>query len=301
MLYKDAKPGHDLSFSYRTVDTAITEDLQTAFPVKGVEIYNITRDKQTSFQITVAHYQDEQDEPRQAIVFPKTKDTQFAQNIESIRGLAWNSAAQTLIKHSDKNTIFLTWWDNAQRLHLMTGRTSWAWSPLAEAFPKQDVQNVWQAISGGFDHDSNRLKQMADWLAMDADQALKQIKAALPSDRQAYFLVTVEDLARLKEIASLSGQNLAFETRVFFSTDNMHSQIAQVKQWAKQDSTGSYMVHSVPGVGVRAWRIKDKQTEKSLLARILPFSHALEQPLDGVDLVYQSGRGGYLTIYRLNS
>ena len=128
----------------------------------------------------------------------------------------------------------------------MTGRSSWAQSPTTAAFQEPDQQKLWRAISGGFDNQSNRLKQIADWLAMDAEKALQQITATLPDDRPIYFLITVEDLARLQEIATLSGKALPFQTRVFSTTDNMHTQITQVKQWAKQDSTGSYMVQLFP-------------------------------------------------------
>lgn len=301
MLYKNFNKNAALSFNTRTIDTEIAKGLVTAFAIDKVDIFSISRNHQSAFELMVAHYQDHEKQLRQATIFPKTKTTQLSLNIDSQRGQAWNSAAQAINQHSDDNTLFLTWWDNAQRLHLMTGRKVWAHAPSAAAFQKQDERQLWREIGGGFEPENKRLKQLANWLVMDADQALIQIKKALTPDQQAYFLVTVEDLARLKEIANLSEQPLPFQTRVFATTDNMHTQISQVKTWAQQDSTGSYMVHSIPGVGVRAWRIKGSVTENSLLARLLPFSHALEKPLDGIDLVYRSEHGGYLSIYRLNN
>jgi hydroxylamine oxidation protein HaoB len=108
----------------------------------------------------------------------------------------------------------------------------------------------------------------------------------------------LDDLARLSEIEALSGVSLPFEARFFPGEANIHTQIAAVKRWAGEKGSGSYLIHPLPGGGIRAWRITAEEGEKTLLARLLPFVSSVGRTPAQLQLVYQSEQGAYLSIFK---
>jgi hydroxylamine oxidation protein HaoB len=113
-----------------------------------------------------------------------------------------------------------------------------------------------------------------------------------------YWLACLDDLARLSEIEALGGAKLPFEARVFPAADNIHGQIAEARRWAGEAGPGAYLAQQLPGGGARVWRITREAGTKTLLARLLPFTSSLAQPLAKLSLVYQSSWGGYLSVYQ---
>lgn len=210
---------------------------------------------------------------------------------------AWITAAKAIREHTAENALFLAWWDNGQRIHFFTGREVWAASPIAGAFPEARQRDFWHEVAGDFAVDSKPLTDLARWLSLDADAALKEMSQTLPKERDVYFLVTTDDLARLSEMEALAGVPLPLETRIFPGGGNFHGLIAQVKRWAQDKGEGNYLVQPLPAGDVRAWRVNEASGEKLLLTRLLPFTGSLAQPLAGLEPVYQS-ENAYLTIYR---
>ena len=278
--------------------------VESRYPLRVVERFGISRRGGRLSLLHVADYRDEQGDSRRAVVFlPESPESAIpGSGVESalnrLRWQAWLDAAQAIDRHVGDDALFISWWDNAQRIHLLTGKNSWVESPAAELFAA-DHRDFWRRVSGGFIENPEPLRRLVEWLTMDAEQALASISQIFGKGQAIYLLATTDDLARISEIGKLSGRPLPFETRVFRAGDNIHNLITRVKRWAREKGSGSYLVQRLPGVGVRAWRITDPAGEKMLFARLLPFTSSLSNHLpDGLDLVYRSDWGGYLSIYR---
>jgi hydroxylamine oxidation protein HaoB len=265
-------------------------ELHGAYPAESVSQYRIKRES-ASLDIQVAQYQ----KTASTIIYPPADNTEKEANL---RYELWQAAALAIRKHSNQEALFLSWWDNGQRIRFMSGRKPWLDKPISAAFPDKGQQTFWRQVSGGFDKDETRLKQLARWLSMDADAALVEMDQILTKGQDIYWLLCLDDLARLSEIEALSGVKLPFEARVFPPADNIHAQIAEVRRWAGETGVGSYLVQQLPSGGARVWRITSEDGVKTLLARLLPFTSSLAKPLDRQTLVYQSGWGGYLSVYQ---
>lgn len=269
--------------------------LHSVFPANTLDRYRIGREG-AGVELTVANFQNPQGKPESAIVYLPTDPAQPKAE-SGLRHDLWQSTAEAILKHTADNALFLSWWDDGQRLAFLTGRTAWIKQPVASAYPESKQRDFWQKAGGGFDRDETRLKQLARWLSMDADAALAEMAQSIPKDQPAYWLACLDDLARLSEIEALSGVRLPFEARIFPQADNIHGQIAEVRRWAEETGVSSYLVQQLPGGGARVWRITTEAGTKTLLARLLPFTTSLAHPLENLNLVYQSAWGGYLSVY----
>ena len=83
----------------------------------------------------------------------------------------------------------------------------------------------------------------------------------------------------------------------FTKADNINF-IRIAKRWVGENGSASYLVQQLPTGGVRAWRITNEVGIKTLFARLLPFTSSLANPLSNQSLVYQTGWGGYLSVYQ---
>lgn len=271
------------------------------YPAEKLSRYEIARHGEGSLILNVVDYRGDQGGLERAIVFPQERgpgaEGRPAQGDVQLRHDLWKAAADTILAHSGEDALFVSWWDNAQRIRFLTGRKVWLRSPVAGAFSDGAQRRFWKEVSGGFAQDEGTIRQWAHWLTMDAEAALTEMSAVLPKDKPVYFLICLDDLARLAEIESLSGVRLPFEVRLFPAGD-VHAQIAGVKRWANEKGDGAYLVQQLSGGAVRAWRITTAEGAKTLLARLLPFTTSLAKPLENQALVYQSGWGGYLSIYQ---
>ncbi len=300
MLYRDLIPDQTLHYQSRALPPLSPDQYHSGFTVEKIDDYAVSRGNAAPFHLNVARYQDDTGTFRQAIVFPPASENAGTLlNIDTLRSQVWNQAARSIREHVGQNAVFLSWWDNSQRLHFMAGRNVWVDAPIAAAYKKNDEKKLWREIGGGFAPDTNRLTRLAKWLMTDAGKGLEQIRKTLPPEKTAYFLTSMDDLARIQELSLLADRPLQLQSRVFRSTDNFHTLITAVKSWAKEGGTGSYLVQPFPGVGVRAWRIMEKKDEDLLFIRLLPFTHSLENPLDGVTMVFRSDWSGYISIFQL--
>lgn len=275
------------------------------YRVTTLEQFSLGQFDQTGLLMQVAHYADTSDEQHSAIVYEPAAVTRDADiptletKLQSLRQQAWSAAFESIRQGSDQNSLFLTWWDNAQRVHLYTGRNIWTKAPVTDAFSGTEERVLWSQLGGDFAENDWHLKQLARWLSMDAEQALEEIRAQIQQP-EYYLLVGMDDLVRLSEISALSGQILPFETRLFPPGDNIHTLITGVKRWADEKGNGHYLVQKLPVGRVRAWRITSPEGENTLLARLLPFTSSLAKPLSGTELVYRSSDwSGYLSIHRI--
>ncbi|MGX2038807.1 hydroxylamine oxidation protein HaoB [Methylocaldum sp. MU1018] len=275
--------------------------LEGQFQPESVAEYEIGREGKVTVSLHVVSYRDNDGSSRRAIVYPSSGASSpppVAADGNQIRHDLWGSAAKAIRQHTEENALFVSWWDDAQRIHFLTGRDAWASLPVAEAFPEPRSRRFWGDVAGGFAKDEQPLRQLAHWLTMDADRAIAELSERLPKDRPVFWVVCLDDLARLSEIEALSGVSLPLEARFFPAEANIHAQIAAVKRWAKEKGPGSYLVQPLPGGGIRAWRITSDEGEKTLLARLLPFVGSLGHVPEPFQLVYQSEQGGYLSIFK---
>jgi hydroxylamine oxidation protein HaoB len=274
------------------------QELTSPFSIAGLTKYVVRQGENISLTLNSIQYQSNTDAERQAIIYlPDNSTDQPLLEMKTLRHDLWLEATQTILQHTDEKTLFLAWWDDAQRIDFLTGRKTWVRAPIAAAFANSNEQVLWQLVAGPFDQDEVALRRLASWLAMDVQQAQQEMAISLPADVPVYWLVCLDDLARVSEIERLSGKKLGFEARMFPQSGDVHSQIAEVKRWASENGTGSYLVQNMPGQGVRAWRIMDITTENTLLAKMLPFTSSLANPANNLEIVYQSNWGAYLAIY----
>jgi len=275
--------------------------LEGRFQPETLAEYEIGREDRAIVSLHAVSYRDNNGALRHAMVYPSSGAASPLPGVadgSQMRHAFWQSAAKAIRQHTDENALFVSWWDNAQRIHFLTGRDAWAALPVAEAFPEQRARRFWGEVAGGFAEDVQPLRQLAHWLTMDADRALAELSERLPKDRPVFLAVCLDDLARLSEIEALSGVSLPFEARFFPADANIHAQISAVKRWAEEKGRGNYLVHPLPGGGIRAWRITSEEGEKTLLARLLPFVGSMGHTPEPLQLVYQSGQGAYLSIFK---
>lgn len=281
--------------------------LETHYPVQALTAYTVEPGAGPKYRLLVATYRDGQGASRKAQVYLPVADSSVVRealdgpSLDRVRGGHWNAMAAAIGRHTAEDALFVSWWDNAQRLHLYTGREIWLRSPAPEAYRSDCERTLWAAVGGGFARDG-RLARLAGYLLDDADAAVASLRAELPRDKHAYLLVATDDLMRLQEMANLSGREIPLETRVFPFTGNVHGAISSVKDWAREGGgTGSYLVQPMPGQQIRAWRIVEPAFQETLLVRLFPFTSSLDRLPQGLKLVYRSDWGGYLSIYELSS
>lgn len=287
------------SFHHRKAETIPSTDSRLSalggrYSPEELLRYEIGRGE-ASLSLHVARYRDSGGAMRRAVVHPAGTAPSVL-DANQWRNELWKKAAAAILKHTEENALFLTWWDNGQRVHFLTGRESLPAQPVAGAFRDKDEGRFWANAAGGFAADEAPSRRLARWLSRDADQAVADMARSLPPERPLYLLVCLDDLARLSEMETLSGGTLPLQARFFPNEGDLHGQINAVKRWA---GDGNYLLQPVPGAGIRAWLTGAGEMDKTLLVRLLPFIHSAAELPEGVRLVYQSEQGGYLAIYRL--
>lgn len=281
--------------------TPATPPLPTGkFVAQRLEQLQFSENHKTIFSLLLAHYLDQQNLPRSAILFPAASAEQALTSPTSIRQSIWQEAAQAISQHAAADALLLSWWDDGQRIHFLTGFEPWLSKPAEATF----TGTIWPALRADLSlataAESQRLQQMAGWLTMEAEQALSAMSAQLAQSRPVYLVLTNDLLLRLSELAAYGGSDLAFTSKHIPSGKDLHADIAQVQRWAEETGAGNYLVQK-EGQYYRVWTPANPQTKQSLLVRLLPFVDSLKQLPKGVERVYQSGNGGYLSIYRVTA
>jgi len=269
------------------------------FPVERLMTYRLGGAQGIDVPISIAEYRNERGMFEHATVFPQVAQASIT-SASNPRTELWSKASEAILKHASSDAIYLTWWDNAQRIHFLTGEATGIRLPAEESFRGLPLADFWKEVAGDYAHDPEPARQLAHWLTMDAESALKEIRAELTTPKTVYLFTCVDDLARLSEIERLSGVKIPLEARYFPEASDLHAQIKEVRRWANEKGeAANYLVQPVSGGGVRAWRVTSSEGSQLLLIRLLPFSKSLESPLEGVRLVYQSLWGAYISIHEV--
>lgn len=260
----------------------LPEDFAGPYPLASLTRWHL-HDPGSGRRLTlnIAHYHRGDGQTRRAIL-PAPGSTAWQQ---------WQMLGQTL-QALEPDALILAWWDDGQRIDLLSGRETWARQPPAQAFPPAD-RDVWRLLSGGFGDRAGNLTRLARWLTESADTSLKAITQAIPN-RPLYLLVNTAGLSRLDEIERLSGHPLPLEVRIFSPADDFHAQITAVRRWAQETGLG-YLPRKVPA-GVAAWRLTSKDIP--LWLHLLPFTGNRTQPPEGLKVVFSS-TDRQLQLYRI--
>ena len=275
--------------------------MQGAFAVNSVNRFTFQQNNKDVFNLLIADYKDNSASPRNAILFPANPDTsKINSDTTALRQSIWQAAGKSIQQHTTSDALILSWWDDGQRAHFLTGREAWLNKPAQETFKS----SLWQKLQGNLllanSAERTRLIQMARWLTMDSKQALAEIRNTFGSKRPLYLLVNNDLLMRAHEMAEYGGALLTFNTKYLQARENLHGDISQIRRWANETGEGNYLVQK-EGTYYRAWSIprNSKIEANSLLVRLLPFVDSLKKLPENVDLVYQSHWGGYLSIYKI--
>ena len=293
-----------LSYSISAVEKSKYQDINSHFPIESLEKFLINSPENQEQEMFVAEYLAD-DEKRRAIIYPvpiQNEEETSARNKNKhhqYRQEKWQLLSAAVRKHTKDSDRFITYWDNAQRLHLFTGRIAIPEQPIEKAFLNSEEKSFWKKIGNGFSQQEQLIifTQCLIGKAKDAKSCLSQLYTDAGDN---YILMSADDMAHIREISLLTGQGLPLETRLFSTDSDLHGQIKQVREWAREgEGTGSYMLQPIDENFVRAWRIIDPAFEDSLLVSLLPFTTAAEKEFADLKLVFQSDWGGYLSLYHI--
>jgi hydroxylamine oxidation protein HaoB len=293
------------NFSKSAVDVSKYQDINSHLPIESLERFVIQGSDDQEVEMFVAEYLDD-DEKRRAIVYPVPRqennekmNSGDMKKQHQYRHEKWQFLSAAVKKHAKDLDRFITYWDNAQRLHLLTGRTAIPEQPSEEAYADAEERVLWRKVGGGFSQE-DQLRIFAQCLIGKAADAKSCLRPLYTDAGDNYILMSADDLAHIQEISRLTGEGLPLETRLFSTDSDLHGQIKQVREWAREgEGTGSYMLQPIDEHFVRAWRIIDPAFEDSLLASLLPFTTAAEKEFTDLKLVFQSDWGGYLSLYQV--
>lgn len=303
MTFGGEKDGQ-FSYSLSPVEPSEYQDINSHFPIESLEQFSINSAGGQELEMFVAEYRAD-DQKRRAIIFPvpvrndEGTSTGDGNNHHQYRREKWKFLSAAVEKHTKDSDRFITYWDNAQRLHLFTGRVAIPEQPMEKAFSNPEERSFWRKVGNGFSQQEHLMlfAQCLIGKAADAKSCLSQLYTEKGDN---YILMSADDMAHIQEISLLTGQGLPLETRLFPTDSDLHGRIRQVREWAREgEGTGSYMLQPIDEHFVRGWRIIDPAFEDSLLASLLPFTTAAEKDLPDLKLVFRSDWGGYLSLYQI--
>ena len=278
-----------------------TSDLQGAFTVDSVDNYIFQRDGKDAFSLLLAHYRDVQNQQHRAVLYPKAKqESSPLTSPTDLRLTIWQEAGTAISQNTPIDALILSWWDDGQRVHFLSGRDSWISKPSSETFSSPMWKGLQDNLLIASDSERGQLSNMAHWLTMDSDKALAEMRKFFGSSRPIYLLVTNDLLMRLGEMVDYGGTSLSFSSKTVPAHDNLHGDIALIKQWAYEEGGGNYLVQK-EGLHYHVWATPKGSVieNNSLLVRLLPFVDSLKKLPEHINLVYQSHWGGYLSIYKI--
>ncbi|BCX88657.1 hypothetical protein MIN45_P1026 [Methylomarinovum tepidoasis] len=263
-----------------TEPVPVPADYHGRHPIDALTRWRLQHPDGRRLTLYVARYRDDDDQSRQALV--PAPDTPTWEH--------WQALGEAL-NRLEPDALVLAWWDDAQRVDLLSGRKVWVRQPPADAFAARD-RALWRRLSGGFSDDEGRLRRLARWLTAPAGEGLAALHRDTPP-RPRYLLVNADLLTRADEVERLAGVKLPLEVRIFPPGDGLHAQIAAVQRWAGETGLG-YLPRKIPA-GIAAWRLA--APADVLLLHLLPFT-ANPPPPAGLTPVFQTP-GRQLQLFRL--
>ncbi len=278
--------------------------LKTQFSVDAISLYRILAPDGTPSFAAQALFRDADNRSATALLATRCPSAETpaqtapADWLKQDQRLAlWDEAMAELAKRAEPNALVTGWWPNTQRVRLFTGLATTPWWALRSSFGDARSWPVWSMLSGGFGEDGKPQRELARCLTQNATSALPRLKALLPADRPVYVVVTVDDLLHLDEMRNLGGEAVRLENRKFPLGKDIHGTIRRTQDWADEIHAAGYLAQQADTASVTVWASARPLDQEALLIRLLPFSHSLQKALPEFELVYQSGWGGYISIY----
>jgi hydroxylamine oxidation protein HaoB len=304
LLYKELSTSKEsanqdaLSF-IQTPETGV--DLKGKFPADAVNRFTFKEDGKDAFNLLVAQYKDQGGAAQSAVLFPEEKSASEVVTTQTgVRQKIWQTASEVIARHAEDDALIVSWWDDGQRVHFLSGKDAWIRKPGKETFKSP----VWKAVKDNLVEanrdEQQRLTKMAGWLTMDSQKALAEMADYFGKKRPVYIVVSNDLLLRQAEFADYGGTRIPLSVKNFPVGDNLHGDIAQVKRWSQDEGEGNYLAQKENRF-YRVWTVKKESgAENSLLVRLLPFVDSLKKLPDGVNLIYQTTWGGFLSVYQLD-
>lgn len=279
------------------------DDLSAAFSAESILRLGFQQSGKDVFNLLLAAYRDSNMQARDVLLYPKNpQESVMLPTPMGQRQSVWQLAAETIKQKAPENALFLSWWDDSQRIHFLTGRETWLSKPGLPTFNSALWKNLQPSVLLASEQEQGSLQQMARWLTMDNDLAIKEISKHFGTTKPIYLLVTNDLLMRLAEFVDYGGTPLAIHSKMVPVSDNLHNDISRIKRWAQEEGDGNYLVQK-EGLAYHLWIIpKGAQAEKnSLLVRLLPFIDSLKQLPPNLSPAYLSTWSNYLSIYQLSA
>jgi hydroxylamine oxidation protein HaoB len=280
-----------------------SDDLTAAFTADSVMRLGFQQSGKEIFNLLLAAYRDSNKEARNVLLYPKNpQESIMLPTPMGQRQNVWQLAAETIKQKAPKNALFLSWWDDSQRIHFLTGRETWLSKPGLPTFNSALWKNLQPSLLQASEQEQVSLQQMARWLTMDNELAIKEISKHFGTTKPIYLLVNNDLLMRLAEFVDYGGTRLVIHSKMVSVSDNLHNDISRIKRLAQEEGDGNYLVQK-EGLAYHLWIIpKGTQAEKnSLLVRLLPFVDSLKQLPPNLSPTYLSAWGNYLSIYQLST
>ncbi|MDO9242084.1 MAG: hydroxylamine oxidation protein HaoB, partial [Methylicorpusculum sp.] len=246
-------------------------------------------------------YKDQGGAAQSAVLFPEEKSaSELVTTQTGVRQKIWQAAAEVIARHAEDDALIVSWWDDGQRVHFLSGKDAWIRKPAKETFKSP----VWKAVKDRLveanQDEQQRLTKMAGWLTMDSQKALAEMANYFGKKRPVYIVVSNDLLLRQAEFADYGGIRIPLIVKNFPVGNNLHGDIAQVKRWSQDEGEGNYLAQKENRF-YRVWTVKKESgADNSLLVRLLPFVDSLKKLPDGVNLIYQTTWGGFLSVYQLD-
>ena len=129
--------------------------LKSPFSPDWLETVRLRSSQGVDLRLGVVGYRDSKGEPGQAIIYPPSAASLTGD--ATLRMGLWNDLGQVIGRNTKPDALFLSWWDNAQRIHFLTGRETSARLPAQSAYRQSPLHGFWNQAAGG------NLQDVAGW------------------------------------------------------------------------------------------------------------------------------------------
>jgi len=199
-----------------------------------------------------------------------------------------------LKEHAPKEAIVLAWWDFSRRIRALTGgaaplddpQASGALVPDAWSAARAEIEARQRALwgAGVATTEGERFRKFIDALVSEDEETGARRMAGIAGWAPVFLALRLSDVWRA---AAARPEAISLNDRDFAGAGDLHGATKAVRDWIAQEKIeGGYAVEPFGGA-YRIHYFADKKGERTLLARLLPFSTSNPMALKRFRLVYQ--------------
>ena len=260
LLWQQVKPptndtaaATDLNTIVVTQSKVQANEIKAAFHQDSLVRLGFQQNGKDVFSLLLATYKDHNKQLHNALVFPKIlQESILLPSPIGQRQSVWEKTAKTLTEKAPKDVLFLSWWDDGQRINFLSGKDAWLSKPALTTFNSPLWKNLQPNLVLASSQERESLSKMARWLTMDSGQALKEIGEFFGKSRPIYLLVNNDLLMRLAEFVDYGGTPLAVNSIMVPVSDNLHNDISRIKRLVQEEGDGNYLVQK-EGLSYHIW------------------------------------------------